>query len=532
MALLFASLSLAVALAPVGTQTSTASSDLSVSDQPERYAPASATSTAAEAFVKGEIANAGSIRLVPINSFVGLRLGATIEDLTLYATIAPKIDLLLLENRLRISLELPMNFEVYSTRTAANSAVMGGTAKDGFKHFGSFRSSDYQTARDYVRILRAIAYGKKEDNFYLNVGQLYATTIGHGQAMRRYTANVDFNSYIVGGEVDAYADFGGFEFALADVTRGNVFGGLAFVKPLFFTTSPIAKSWSLGATWSSDQKAPLHLRRDAAVPPSMVGPVQLEQCGSMTDPKPCQPLQPTYDTAAVNVIGVDSELKVYKNESTDLKVYADFSTLKGAGNGATFGLLGRFNFRAASVLQILRTRLELRSYDPNFQPSYFDVMYEFQKIQYVTNPNDPSSPTKLAYILGRTGSRRFGSYAEVSYGLMDWFIVAAAFETDTTGEDRNLMLHAELPWRFLHVFATYQQRNFSKPFSLSKSDSTIASTETDLIFAGARLQLLPVLFINGRAQRNLAWDPSKFANLGGYSNQTKFLIDVEFGFQF
>jgi hypothetical protein len=85
------------------------------------------------------------------------------------------------------------------------------------------------------------------------------------------------------------------------------------------------------------------------------------------------------------------------------------------------------------------------------------------------------------------------------------------------------MLHAELPWKYLHVFATYQQRDFTKLFSFG---------ENDLVFAGARIQILPILFLNGRAQRNLAWDPARYAGLGGYSNQTKYLIDAEFGFEF
>ena len=82
MSMILLPLSLAVAIASQTETTDTAT----VTIIP---APAAATSTAGD-FVKGEIANAGSIRLVPLKSFIGLRLGALIQDLTLYTTIAPK----------------------------------------------------------------------------------------------------------------------------------------------------------------------------------------------------------------------------------------------------------------------------------------------------------------------------------------------------------------------------------------------------------------------------------------------------------
>jgi hypothetical protein len=478
------------------------------------------SSTMAE-FVKGEIANAGSIRLVPISSFIGARVGGLIEDRKLYLTVAPKIDLLLIDKRLRIGVEVPLNFEIYSAQTAADNM----SAKEGFKNLGSFRKQDWETCTDttpqscklsaakVVRVLRYISYGHKEDNLYIDVGQLYAVTIGHGQAMRRYAANVDFNSYIVGAELDAYDEYGGFEMSIADVTRGNIFAALGFVKPLFLVDSPIARSWSIGLSWASDQKAPYNLLRGPPIGSSVLGVV-------IVDPETGLP---KYDARAVNIMGVDSEIKIYKDESIDIKTYADFSALHGGGNGLTAGVLGRFNFRGESTLQVLRTRLELRTYDANFQPSYFDVMYELQKIQYITDLNSPSSPTKLKYILSRTGSRRVGAYLEASYALADWFIVAAALETDSTGQDRNLMLHAELPFRFLNLFATYQQRGFANVATLDKND---------LLFAGARLQILPILWINGRFQKNIAWDTAQFQDLGGFKNQIKFQIDAEFGYQF
>ena len=84
-------------------------------------------------------------------------------------------------------------------------------------------------------------------------------------------------------------------------------------------------------------------------------------------------------------------------------------------------------------------------------------------------------------------------------------------------------LKNELPLRFLDIFVTYQQRDLDKLFTFDIND---------VLFAGARLQLLPFLFVNGRIQKNFLWDASKFQGLGGYKEQLRYQVDVEFGFEF
>lgn len=506
-------------------------STTSTTSGPGRRAPDAAVDLA---FVKGDFANAGSIRLVPKRSFIGIRLGIFIQDepqgggpdlpagTTLFATIAPKVDLQLLERKLRIGVEVPLNFQIYNVQDAAD-AKSGGS---GFNHLFRLRQRDWADARDFMKVLRYVTYGAKEDNLYLNLGQLYATTIGHGQIMRRYASNVDLNAFRVGGEVDAYGDYGGFELSLADVTRGNLFAVLGFVKPLApFTEDAMARSLSIGLTWATDQKAPAMLERFPPIAPSRVGAVRAVnepnmRCGDTG----AEPLgSPCAITGSVNVFGIDSEIKLVKTKSIDLKTYVDFSLLDHAGNGITLGALGRFNFHAGSAVHLLRTRLELRSYDSNFQPSYFDVLYEFQKFTYVTNQSSTTLPTKLAYISGRNGPRRVGVYVEASYALVDWFIAAIAFETETEGQDQHLMLHVEIPLRWFDLFATYQQRALSKLFTFDVND---------VFYAGARLKLLPFLFVNSRIQKIVAWDASLFNSLGGYASKFNYLADVEIGAEF
>lgn len=475
-----------------------------------------ATATAAPTveFVKGEFAHAGVIRVVPENSFIGVRVGALFQEETVYMAIAPKADLRFLDGDLRLGLEVPINLEFYSLQDAADAGEGGG----GFDNAGRIREGDYDEARDFVKFLRYLTYGKKEDNLFVNVGQLYSATLGHGQVMRRYAGNVDINQTRVGIELDAYNDYGGFEFFLADVTRGDLFGALGFIKPLSpFTTNAMARSFSLGVSWATDQKAPYQLQRGDPVGAAALGPV-------LTTGE--ESLLPRTDTRAVNIIGVDAEVKVFKNKAVDLKTYADFSMLQGSGSGVAVGVLGRFNFRAGKTVHLLRTRLELRTYDADFLPSYFDSLYEFQKYQFTPDRDDldsPNFPTKLAYIRNRTGPRRYGLYAEATYALPGWLVLAAVFETETEGEDQHLMLHAEVPFSWLQLFATYHQRNFDRPFTFDSND---------VLYAGGRMMILPILFVNGQVQKSFAWSPSAFDDLGAYDERLNFQVDAEFGWQF
>lgn len=497
-----------------GTQAVDPAATVAVDPASTEAANTAATETATVGFIKGEFAHAGVIRLVPQRSFIGARVGALIQDDTIYLSVGPKADLRFLDGELRLGLEVPINIEMYSLQNAADSGTGGG----GFDNAGRLRKGDYDEGRDFVKFLRYLTYGKKEDNLFVNIGQLYAATLGHGQIMRRYAGNVDINQTRVGLEVDAYGDYGGFEFFLADVTRGNVFGALGFIKPLsFFSENPMARSLSLGVSWATDQKAPYELARMTPVGTATLGAVLSAGDGSPLNP-------PLTNTRAVNIFGVDAEFKVLRTDDVDLKTYADFSTLQGSGSGFTLGVLGRFNFHVGSSVHLLRTRLELRTYDANFLPSYFDTLYEFQKYQFTPNlaAFGPDYTTKLRAIRERTGPRRYGLYAEATYAIPGWFVLAAAFETETEGQDQHLMLHAEIPWKYLQLFATYHQRNLDKPFTLNQND---------LIYAGGRLKILPILFLNGRVQKTFAWDPSAFDDLGAYGDDLNFQVDVEFGFE-
>ena len=158
-------------------------------------------------------------------------------------------------------------------------------------------------------------------------------------------------------------------------------------------------------------------------------------------------------------------------------------------------------------------------------------------------------PTKIGYLASKQNApNRVGYYLEASYAWVDALAVTAAFEdvyavdTDDQIHAKNLALHVEsqgLGW--LQLFATYHFRNFD-PDQFNKILSF--NTDNEVLFAGARLQILPIMFNNVAAQRAFRVGFSDDDTPGvidkkgrrftstGLENVWATGLDVEFGYQF
>src|SRR5207253_2824108 len=145
-------------------------------------------------FIKGELTNLGSSKLVVNDSRFGLRIGAAYLDHTLYLALSPEIDIRW--DKLSLGFGLPLHID-------------GVQLYDG--NGVHFRKHDYDSASDYAKIIRFITWGNKEDNLYVNISQLYAASIGHGSIVRRYSGNTDQNITRVGAQLDAYGKYRGFD---------------------------------------------------------------------------------------------------------------------------------------------------------------------------------------------------------------------------------------------------------------------------------------------------------------------------------
>jgi len=193
--------------------------------------------------------------------------------------------------------------------------------------------------------------------------------------------------------------------------------------------------------------------------------------------------QPIALTTMVGAYGVDAEVKLLDERALDWKTYVDYSGLESGlptadgeeiradyvtlktvrAHGFTWGHLLRSNL-GINPIHALRLRLEYRNYDPNYLPSYFDALYEIQRVQYLPSGQvvDLANATKLQRVLGRDprGPRVHGGYAEASWRVGDGFALALGLEANSQTPDNHAFVHLEVPqagsWQ---LSTSYHRRN-------------------------------------------------------------------------
>jgi len=478
-------------------------------------------------FLKGELTEFGITQLRrQENSFV-LGLGITNIESTSYLSVRPELRLQF-EN-LAFGLGAPLRFEIFSLENAASGgSVTAGT--------GGFRGEDWDQIEDVLRPLRFITWGKKEDGLYIDLNRGQGLTLGHGQLLRRYAPTVDIDEDNLFAELDAYGDAGGVELLAGPFPLPRVIGGLFFIKPLgLFKEDFVSKSFSIGFSYVSDLNAPDQIFSA----PNLAD--QRTQLAVLDDGNLASRNSEQYIGDVVQGLGIDSELKIIKTENIDVKIYGDLSTLRFPQTpdfdafsdvGLTGGAIFRLNFgrkvskdspslddENAPSLYIpkhaFRIRLEARSFGPQFLPSYFNELYEMDKLQFGfgTEPNRAQLPTKWAYLAGQEdASWRGGGYLEASWQIPDkfafTFIYEDAFSLGSDGDipaARNFALHAETNnVKALQLFATYHYRHFE-----DFGDLFSFSNDNEIFYFGGRVRVLPFLFLNLAAQRSfrIAFSP-------------------------
>jgi hypothetical protein len=467
-------------------------------------------------FVKGELSMyLGSDRLTVKNTRVGVSAGVDRFGQAFYLLVEPMVDLRFFDGKLGIGVGAPLRIELFDFETDTSTGAPVGAA-----HLGTLRTKDWDSVHDFGRILKYVTFGKKEDQLFISAGQRYASSIGHGALVRRYAPNIDIDYPRASAQIDWYNEYGGFELMTNDLLEWNQLAGIAFLKPFsfFHPESVVLKTLSLGVSGGLDWKAPWALSTDPAT-----GVRRLDSD---------QRLVAT--TRAATLVGFDVELKVLKTEAVDLKPYIDYSMLVGGDGGLTVGLLGRFNV-GTSVVNAFRVVLEGRALGSRYQPSYFDTFYEIDRFVLRDVRASGASVAELVpkqrYLLEHGLGTRFGYYAEASWGIPGAVGLTLAIEGVSNAAPMSFVAHLEVPvLSFLQVFGSYYLRGVERFSELTQvSDGTLGLFGSKAIaFAGARLRVLPFLFINGRLYKTFRMNPE----LQRYDNQFGFVVDLELGYEF
>lgn len=488
-------------------------------------------------FITGELANVGAIGLIPWENQFGIVAGIERVGSVYYAAVTPQINYStrLADRPFSMSFGVPLRFELNDTR--------GATAEkpSGFSNLGRLRPEDHDELSDFAQIIRGIQYGGKEDHVYLDINAFKASSLGHGGLMRRYNPNLNLNSRQVSAELDAFGDYGGVETYINNIVRPSLIAGLAFVKPLSFVDRDnfVMRSFSIGLSSVADLDAPLRNQLDF-IDADNNGRRELAY---LVDQKT---FHPQYIATKVIGVGMDTEIKLVDTKTTDWKMYADYSTLMSglptdtahptydsfpstryvSSSGLTWGNLLRLNLGDDPV-HALRLRAEVRRYDANYLPGYFDVMYEIQRLQYRLGSKIPDpNGTKLQQILGRdaSGAKVLGMYFEASWKIEELFALSLAMEVNDSTPDNNFFVHIEMPQvKDIQFLATYHRRS-----AKSASDLFAAEfTTRDIFLLKGRYRVSDNFHINIEALTPFGIGPDSF-----FANTIDFNLNVEFGFPY
>jgi len=487
-------------------------------------------------FKKGELTSIGALGLVPWANRVGVRLDMVRSGDSYFAAITPIVNhtLTVGDRDLVMSFGAPLRISVLDRVARFDTA-------------GEFHTKDWDSPEDYVKLIRHVTYGRKEDKFFLSLDQFGTSTIGHGTIVKRFNPNIALDTTGVSLEMDGYTDFFGVQTFMNHIAPPSILGGLAFVKPLSFFNrdSYHTRSFSVGFTMVVDLEAPLMNRLDRydVDKDGRRGELLLDANGKVqTDSRP------------LFAYGIDVEMKLYKSadKTVDLKAYLDYSMLTGevpkpcntwkdsdqrkrcdalfqndpvsisqqpgaietdsvTSAGVSVGLLARFTL-GKKRNHALRLRGEFRSYDGNYVPNYFDTLYQVQRVHYsvATDPGaiNPANPTKMRRILERDPSRVYGFHAELTYQYWGVFEAGFGLSMNTRTDDNALFVHLGVPKNeSFSFFISYMK-------TASASDALFDPRRNTVVIAQARVFLTPFLHLYAGALT-----PFGFTAENGYLEQ-------------
>ncbi len=478
-------------------------------------------------FIKGHLAHFGTTQLLSRNSHIGIAAGPDFIGDQIFMRIDPGFAYY--EWPVKFAFHLPLRFEVATTNE--NDEIR-------FESFG-FRKQDYDEPADFAKFIRFVTYGRKEERVYFSINSLRPATIGHGMVVNAYQPNIGINQSMTGLLFDAYNDYAGFQFQANDITFQNqVLGGLAFFKPAsLFSDHWFAKGFSIGVEYLADLKAPRCIKSreygDCLRPNSL----DVEASVLSADTFFNEQGLPYVETTPVQAVGLSIETKVAKLDRTvDLKLYGTHHTFTnaGGGSGSAIGGLARLNF-GERWIAALRIRGELLMYNDGFLPGYFNSTYEADKYSFrTTAANQALSLTKFQSVFGDPDNglqrplddTRYGIRAEASFGLFkedrtNKKLAGLLSFQDGTGEnDTDISIHAEVPFlEIVEVFATYTRTHMKDMMELFQSD--FMSAPNAMFLAGARVQVLPIFFINASYARR--FQPTSASD----DNVLNSLVDVD-----
>ncbi|HAP35203.1 MAG TPA: hypothetical protein DCQ28_04400 [Bacteroidetes bacterium] len=363
------------------------------------------------------------------------------------------------------------------------------------------RKEDFDETYDYIRIIRYLRYGSKGDEFYIRLGALDYSKLGHGFILYNYRNSPSFDNRKIGTELDI--DFGkwGLETVYGDFAGASVLGMRGYTRPLQFTPAkdiPVLGNLEIGATVASD------VRGDSRDTSLVITGVDTSAANSGT----------------MTVVGVDLGLPLLRSSIADLTYYLDYAKVLNYGHGFATGLEANFSF--LGVVKMF-SKFERRFGESDqFIPAYFDAFYELER--YQSTPGNFHSKAKTLAKTISQGPGYFGSLlvdvlgtiqVEGSYQKLDLNPTSGIMHLGTNTGDK-------IP--VVMVSAGYDKRN------IRNNKDVFTLDERSLLYAEVGYKPYPFMIVSTLYTWTFAPVKDTDGNITGYKPQKRITPKVSFVF--
>jgi hypothetical protein len=312
---------------------------------------------------------------------VPMGVGATFIDGETYylVTIAPEVAF----GQLGIGLDLNLRFNTQ----------------------GKLRMGDYTKFEDYLRIIRYVRWAQKGDPFYVRIGQLDYSMLGHGSIIYNYRNSASYDMRRTGIELDYNFEKFGFESVYSDLAGRGLLGLRGYARPLKFTPLakiPVINNFEVGATYARD----------------------LNQYADYTHVDSSR--------TGLSIYGFDFGLPIISYSFLKSTLYYDFAQIANYGHGSSIGI--NMNFSGMGILNV-RGKYEYRINGANYIPAYFNALYEHDRFNFL---NRLSKSDTLWQV---TANR--GYFGELLISILNTFYIVAGYQASADEKNQGV-LHAEL----------------------------------------------------------------------------------------
>ena len=319
-----------------------------------------------------------------------------------------------------------------------------------FDATGSLRNENFNTATDYLSIIRYLRYGQKNDPVFIKLGAIDYYTLGHGSIMYLYNNRPSLDNKKIGIGFDLNMDKWGFESIYSDFSQSGILGIRGHLKPLKYALStdiPILSNIEVGATYVSD------MNENARV-------------DSFDYDAVAKNITKRYGTKSLTEYGFDIGLPLYSSSIFNTTLYFDYAKIQDFGAGKSAGII--MNLNAGSFVT-LGARLERRWNEEHYIPSYFNWMYEINRFQY-----DPATQGLLSsYKSLSTVNSDNGNFGSLKMEVLNLLKVYGSYERlDKTPESGVLDIKAEVSTDKMPVVARagYTKTNITNEGAMFTTD--------------------------------------------------------------